>query len=600
VQALDPYLYYRLAEPSGTTANDSGIRVHTGDYAGSSARGQNGIVAGNAAVSFSGAGSVSNRDRVDAPGAFSLETWVNTTTSSGGALIGFGSSRTGLSATTDRQVYLRDDGRLAFRVGGVYPAEVVGAGTVNDGQWHHVVATQGPDGMALYVDGTLVGSAPNEVAAFYRGYWRIGGDSAPPAASADYFTGRLDEAAVYDTALTPAQVLQHLQLGGGAVTNVPPTAAFSASGGDLTLSFDGTDSDDPDGTIETYAWDFGDGESASGPSPTTSHTYDAAGLYTVTLTVTDDDGGIGEVSHSFDVTANAPPTAAFTSGINGLAVTVDGSGSDDPDGTIDLYSWDFGDGGTATGETAGHTYAAGGTYTITLTVTDDDGATGSMSSEVTVTPPVGPTTHAADAFERSVATGMGSADTGGGWSVSGSSANYSVEGGTGRHRLGAARWTLSSYLNSVSARDVVATVDVALDKAPTGGTQMSLAVRRIGSSEYRVAVRANQTKTTLTLSRVLNGSTATVAGVTVPGGLVYNVGDVLRIKLQAIGDGTTSLGAKVWKVGSAEPATWQVSGTDSTPALQASGGVGLVSFLFSPGSEAPVVVHYDDLLVTSP
>lgn len=82
---------------------------------------------------------------------------------------------------------------------------------------------------------------------------------------------------------------------------------------------------------------------------------------------------------------NLTPTAAFTTAVIGADVSVNGTGSSDPDGTIASYAWAFGDGATATGPTASHTYAASGTYTITLTVTDDLGATNAITHEVTVT-----------------------------------------------------------------------------------------------------------------------------------------------------------------------------------------------------------------------
>lgn len=69
----------------------------------------------------------------------------------------------------------------------------------------------------------------------------------------------------------------------------PPTASFTVSCTQLVCDFNGSASDDPDGNVVDYAWDFGDGATSSGPSPTTSHTYGAAGARTVTLTVTDDD-----------------------------------------------------------------------------------------------------------------------------------------------------------------------------------------------------------------------------------------------------------------------------------------------------------------------
>lgn len=87
---------------------------------------------------------------------------------------------------------------------------------------------------------------------------------------------------------------------------------------------------------------------------------------------------------------NNPPTASFTHACTDLSCSFDGSGSTDGDGSIVGYAWAFGDGGTASGATAAHTYASGGTYQVTLTVTDDDGATGSQTQSVTVSTPPPP------------------------------------------------------------------------------------------------------------------------------------------------------------------------------------------------------------------
>ena len=88
-------------------------------------------------------------------------------------------------------------------------------------------------------------------------------------------------------------------------------------------------------------------------------------------------------------TPNVPPTAVAsatpTSGVAPLAVTFNGAGSNDPDGSIASYAWTFGDGGTASGVSAANTYATAGTYTAKLTVTDNRGATGSTSVVITAT-----------------------------------------------------------------------------------------------------------------------------------------------------------------------------------------------------------------------
>lgn len=103
-------------------------------------------------------------------------------------------------------------------------------------------------------------------------------------------------------------------------------------------------------------------------SPSTSYTY--------TVCAYDYNDNLSAISNSAPVTtgSNATPTASFTMNPVGLTMYVNASASSDPDGSIASYAWTFGDGGTATGATASHTYAADGTYTITLVVTDNVGA----------------------------------------------------------------------------------------------------------------------------------------------------------------------------------------------------------------------------------
>jgi len=183
--------------------------------------------------------------------------------------------------------------------------------------------------------------------------------------------------------------------------NQPPTAAFtvtppSASIGEW-IQLNGSASSDPDGFIAGYSWTFGDG-SAPATGSVVFHRFTAAGLYTITLTVTDNGGTTDTQMYALRVgAANLPPHAAATASPNPTTVLqwvrFDGSASADPDGTIASYSWSFGDGTPpATGSVVFHQFTSMGTYPVTLTVTDNGGATDSGTVSVLVSttnqPPV--------------------------------------------------------------------------------------------------------------------------------------------------------------------------------------------------------------------
>lgn len=154
------------------------------------------------------------------------------------------------------------------------------------------------------------------------------------------------------------------------------------------VAFNAGGSHDPDGSVAAYAWAFGDGATATGPTP--RHTYATLGPQTVTLTVTDNNGATGTTSQTV-VVLNSPPRAQVqTSGgtvLPGHAVSFDGGGSTDVDGAVAAYRWDFGDGTTAAGAQTTHAFAAPGAHTVTLTVTDNDGSATSATTAVTVRDP---------------------------------------------------------------------------------------------------------------------------------------------------------------------------------------------------------------------
>lgn len=168
---------------------------------------------------------------------------------------------------------------------------------------------------------------------------------------------------------------------------------------------------DPGADTLTYQWDFGDGISANGSTPT--HTYAADGTYTVTLTVSDEDGGSTTEELSVVVTNGPPSIDALDGdqiGDEGGSFSFSASASDPGDDAL-TYAWTFGDGGTASGADVSHIYADDGDFTVTLTVTDDLGASDSdtlavvvnnVAPAVTISEPVDPVEGSPAAFGSAV------------------------------------------------------------------------------------------------------------------------------------------------------------------------------------------------------
>jgi PKD repeat protein len=180
-----------------------------------------------------------------------------------------------------------------------------------------------------------------------------------------------------------------------SVVTPGPVATFTYSPAlpvlNSPISFDGSASRSASGTIVAWSWDFGD--SITGTGPVVQHVFRAKGSYKVSLTVLDSTGRTSATFTQTIVTDEGiPPTAAFvvspaspTAGATAFfnaATSQAGAGR-----TIVDYAWNFGNGNTAHGVTATNIFAAAGTFTVTLVVTDDVGQTSSKALSVTVTVP---------------------------------------------------------------------------------------------------------------------------------------------------------------------------------------------------------------------
>lgn len=253
--------------------------------------------------------------------------------------------------------------------------------------------------------------------------------------------------------------------GGGGGNQAPTARANGPYSGAVgsAIAFSSAGSNDPDGSLSAYAWNFGDGSSSNAANP--SHAYAAAGSFNVTLTVTDNSGATGSSSstamitttgggncgslpryragnayasgaHVYNVISttgasveyvcdiagwcsssaawayepgnglhwdaawnlvgscggsggNQSPLARANGPYNALvnaSISISSAGSSDPDGSITAYRWEFGDGGSSSAPNPSHAYAAAGSYTVRLTVTDNQGASASESTVANITP----------------------------------------------------------------------------------------------------------------------------------------------------------------------------------------------------------------------
>jgi len=176
----------------------------------------------------------------------------------------------------------------------------------------------------------------------------------------------------------------------------PPVAQFTATPeqpkNNQTVVFDASSSYDTDGSIVSYEWNFGYGFTDTGI--TVNHVFPTAGVYSVTLKVTDNNGNYSLLNKNIEVSGNLAPDGSIVfspqSPKIGESVYFSSENCYDPDGTIKSYKWYFGDGYTSTEQNPSHSYQKEGTFNVQLVIKDNENASTTLSTSITVgkgTPP---------------------------------------------------------------------------------------------------------------------------------------------------------------------------------------------------------------------
>jgi hypothetical protein len=324
----------------------------------------------NAAYSFNGSSSFITDPFVDNdPTSYTISIWFSTTTTTGGPLIGLENS----SYYADRVLYMSNSGQLYW---GLYPGTVQTINTTlsyNDGNWHHAVVTVSSGGSTLYVDGaSQASSTAMTLGNSLDGNWVMGYSIISPwtnAPSSNYFSGKLDDIAVYHRVLSTTEISTS-----NDVNQIYAGSATACS----ALTFNA-----PTIAGATYTWK--DPNNATQTGQSVSFPGAVAGNYT--LTVTGGAGGCsstatiipvvyGSGSAAFNVAASIPVNIGTTVSL------YSGNGSS-------TYSWNFG-GGTSSSGTTGQgpftvQWSSTGVKTITLTVTTSGGCSIVTTHTITVT-----------------------------------------------------------------------------------------------------------------------------------------------------------------------------------------------------------------------
>ena len=250
---------------------------------------------------------------------------------------------------------------------------------IPEGEWTFVAIETDGKNAYFFINGKLMDTRPYTYGTKYGAEIHMG---TSPNGAVDAYNGALDDVGFYSRVLTETEVKNVMSSGKPipVFSYLPDTVSTED-----TVHFDASGSFDSAGKIVSYLWNFGDGVSDSGI--TASHLYKSTGNYTITLTVTDSAGNSLRREKVITV-YSGKPIADFNFQplypMTGQYLTFDASNSRDVNGSIKKYQWDFGDGQTGSGVSVTHSFSTAGTYSVTLTVTDNNANSSDTTNSVTV------------------------------------------------------------------------------------------------------------------------------------------------------------------------------------------------------------------------
>lgn len=234
-----------------------------------------------------------------------------------------------------------------------------------------------------------------------------------------------------------------------------------------------------------------------------------------------------------------------------------------------------------------------------VTVSFDDYTVSGSSQPVDPPPPPAGTAVASDAFARTVSSGWGSATLGGAYTLVGSAASFGVGSGVGSITLPTAGSSRAARLDGVSVTNIDVTVQLRLDKVPSGGpAYVYLELRRAGTNAYRPKVILHPNGTVSVHAGVLiNGAETSMAPAVVVPGLTYTANSFIWLRAQVTGANPSTIRVKAWAAGSAEPSAWQFSSTSGQAAVQGAGVFAIRAYAGSRLANVPIIFAFDDLSV---